>query len=222
MEMSEAIIKRRGIKKYTTEPLASNAVEKLKAAINEYNQHSGLNIRLCLNDPRPFASVKTIGFKNVHNYLAFIGNKSDKQLAEKCGYFGEKLILLAKSLGIDSRWVAATYKKSAVENVLENEELVLVATLGYGAEEKAPHKSKPLEKLYRNLTDERIPEWFINGVSAAQAAPTALNQQAFCFELLSNKTVRLQMGKGAYTTVDEGILRCHFEIGANSEAWQWA
>lgn len=221
MEMIEAIEKRRGIKKYTTEPLSAEVQKTLLEKIDEYNRQENLNIRLCINDPQPFSSIKAMGFKNVKNYLALIGSKDDPRLAEKCGYFGEKLVLLAKTLGVDSRWVAATYKKSAVENISETEKLILVIALGYSAEKKEPHKNKPLDKLFHIASDEEVPEWFINGVKAAQAAPTALNQQAFCFELYPDKKVRLQMGKGSYTEVDEGILRCHFEIGANSADWQW-
>ena len=41
------------------------------------------------------------GFKNVSNYIALIGPK-DRELDEKCGYFGEKLVLYAQSLGLNS------------------------------------------------------------------------------------------------------------------------
>ena len=67
------------------------------------------------------------------------------------------------------------------------------------------------------------PEWFERGVRAALLAPTALNQQKFRFELLPDgKTVRAQTFSGAYTAVDLGIAKYHFEVGAGTESFAWA
>lgn len=49
-------------------------------------------------------------FSGVKNYIALIGKKS-AQLDELCGYYGERLVLKAEQLGLNSCWVAMTYKK---------------------------------------------------------------------------------------------------------------
>ena len=49
------------------------------------------------------------------------------------------------------------------------------------------------------------------------------NQQKFRFELLPDgKTVRAQTLSGAYTAVDLGIAKYHFEVGAGTESFAWA
>jgi len=58
-------------------------------------------------------------------------------------------------------------------------------------------------------------------VEAAQIAPTAMNQQKFCFELKGN-TVRAIAGLGFYSKVDLGIAKYHFEAGAGKNGWKWA
>ena len=66
----------------------------------------------------------------------------------------------------------------------------------------------------------RPPEWFLRGVDAALLAPTAMNQQKFLFSL-DGSTVSAKAGLGFYSRIDLGIARCHFEIGAGTENFQW-
>lgn len=49
-------------------------------------------------------------FSGVTNYIAMIGRKSS-ELGEKCGYYGERLVLKAQELGLNTCWVAMTYSK---------------------------------------------------------------------------------------------------------------
>ena len=53
-------------------------------------------------------------FSGVKNYIALIGKKSPS-LDERCGYYGERLVLLAQQLGLNTCWVAMTHGKSAAE-----------------------------------------------------------------------------------------------------------
>ncbi len=65
------------------------------------------------NEPKAFDSKMAHygNFSGVNNYLALIGKK-DKDLEEKCGYYGEKIVLYAQTLGLNTCWVALTYKKN--------------------------------------------------------------------------------------------------------------
>ncbi len=49
-------------------------------------------------------------FSGVKNYVAIIGAKSS-DLEEKCGYYGEKIVLKAQQMKLNTCWVAITYKK---------------------------------------------------------------------------------------------------------------
>ena len=64
------------------------------------------------------------------------------------------------------------------------------------------------------------PEWFVKGVEALLLAPTALNRQAFTVRG-EGRTVSITCG-GAFSGVDLGIGKYHFEIGAGREAFCWA
>ena len=71
------------------------------------------------------------------------------------------------------------------------------------------------------------PSWFRKGVEAALLAPTAVNQQKFSFEYVGMKNNRHQLRakKGVsmigYTLMDLGIAKCHFEIGAGKNNFDW-
>lgn len=65
-----------------------------------------------------------------------------------------------------------------------------------------------------------VPSWFQKGVDAALLAPTAMNQQKFVISLEGNK-VSIKAGIGFYTKLDLGIVKCHFEIGAGADNFQW-
>lgn len=95
----------------------------------------------------------------------------------------------------------------------------MVIAIGYGVTQGSRYPIKPLEKLYRG--EGETPEWFLQGVKAAQLTPTAMNQQKFCFDLKGN-TVSVSAGVGLYCKTDLGIVRYHFEAGAGHSEWQWA
>ena len=67
-------------------------------------------------------------FAGVHNYIALVGPKG-ADLDEKSGYYGEKLVLLAQSLGLNTCWVAMTHGKSAAE-IGRGEKQVCLISLG--------------------------------------------------------------------------------------------
>ena len=60
------------------------------------------------------------------------------------------------------------------------------------------------------------PEWFHEGVKAALTAPTAVNQQKF-FLTYDNGKVKAKAGFGPYAKMDLGIVKYHFELGAERE-----
>ena len=122
-------------------------------------------------------------------------------------------------LGLNTCWVALTYKKNKAKVIVnENEKLVCVLALGYGKTQGVQHKSKPLNKL-SNLTNNS-PVWFKNGVELVSLAPTAVNQQKFYFEQVGNQ-VLAKPGIGFHVKTDLGIAKYHFEIGAGINNFTW-
>lgn len=216
----EAMRARHSVRSYIDKPIAPDAAEELQKLAESSNAASGLHIQLCLNDPKAFSnqSAGYGSFKNVKNYIALVGEKGP-DLEEKCGYWGEKLVLRAQQLGLNTCWVALTYnKKQAGCTVLPGEKRVCVISLGYGLTQGTPHKSKAMEKLCK--TDGPMPDWFRRGMEAALLAPTAMNQQKFTISLQGN-AVSAKAGLGFYTKLDLGIVKCHFELGAEGADWHW-
>ena len=221
MTIMEAIRQRHSVRQYTDKPLGEDVIRPLEEEIAAYNKESGLHIQLVKNESKAFDSFMAHygKFSGVTNYIAMIGKKGP-DLEETCGYYGERLVLKAQQLGLNTCWVAMTYSKiRSAFSVGEGEKLCIVISLGYGKTQGVPHKSKAIEKVAK--TDGPAPDWFTSGVEAALLAPTAMNQQKFQFTLAEDK-VSVRAGMGFYTKIDLGIVRYHFEAGAGKEHFTWA
>ena len=218
MDIREAILNRHSVRSYLDRPLEPEVTEKLQETIDRCNEESGLHIQLVLNEPKAFDSAMAHygNFSGVTNYLALIGKKGP-DLEEKCGYYGEQIVLEAQSLGLNTCWVALTYKKIPSAFVVDKgEKLSVVIALGYGATQGKQHRS--IDEV-SNFIDGS-PEWFRKGVECALLAPTAVNQQKFFFTLEGDK-VSTKAGRAFYTKMDLGIAKYHFEIGSGrTDIWQ--
>lgn len=220
MNLIEAMNLRHSVRQYIDKPLEDDVISALRKEIDEINKESGMHIQLVTNESRAFDSFMAHygKFSGVKNYIALIGKKGS-DLDEKCGYYGERLVLLAQQLGLNSCWVAMTYSKiKSAYKISNGEKLCVVIALGYGKTQGAAHKSKPMEKVIN--VNSSVPQWFKNGVKAALLAPTAMNQQKFILSLNGNK-VSAKAGRAFYSKVDLGIVKYHFEVGAGKENFIW-
>lgn len=223
MEIRQAIQTRHSVRRYTGKPIEREAISALQAEIDACNAEGGIHMQLITEEPKAFGSffVHYGRFRHVNNYIALVGKEAES-LEEKIGYYGERIVLFAQTLGLNTCWVAATFGKgAAMKNcqIGEGERLVCVIALGYGATQGTPHKSKPMQSLCN--AGETIPGWFQEGMEAALLAPTAVNQQSFFFTRIGN-TVKVEATGGRYSKVDLGIVSYHFEIGAGKEHFRWA
>ena len=223
MDLIEAIRQRHSVRHYTTQDIEPEKVEALQQLVNNYNANSGLHIQLITNEPRSFGEsllARYGKFSNVKNYFAMIGKKGDK-LDETVGYYGEKLVLEAQMMGLNTCWVGLSYKKiSSVLNIGDGEKLVCVISVGYGAKPGTDHRLKSPNQV-STIAVQQAPHWYQRGIACALLAPTAINQQKFKFSLNDSNRVSLNAGFGPYAKVDLGIVRYHFEIGAGIENFVW-
>lgn len=213
MTIREAIRSRHSVRSYTARPIDGAVLETLEAEVEACNRESGLSIRLIRNDPKAITGLLAHygKFENATNYFLLCGPDTE-DLYERCGYWGERLVLLSETLGLNTCWIAGSYKKSAVRGLVgEDEKLAAIISVGYGAKAGHPHRSKSYEKVAE--TDGPAPDWFRKGVEAALLAPTAINQQRFRF-ILKNGEVEAKALKGPYSLIDLGIVKYHFEIGS--------
>lgn len=221
MDLMEAIKERHSVRSYNENAIEDDVKKELLDYIAQCNKESGLHMQLVVDELQAFNGFMAHygKFSGVKNYIALIGKKGAK-LEEICGYYGEKVVLKAQQLGLNTCWVALTYSKVRTAfQIDEGEKLCMVIAVGYGATKGVEHKSKQPEAVMK--ADQPVPDWFKSGVEAALLAPTAMNQQKFVLTLNGN-TVTAKAGMGFYTKTDLGIVKCHFEIGAGKENFKWA
>lgn len=231
MTQIEAIQARHAVRRYRTEPISNEILDTLRKEIAAVNEEGRLHIQLVTDEPKAFSGpMASYGkFSGVRNYLVMAGRKAD-DLDERIGYYGERLVLLAQSLGLNTCWVGLTYKKvSDAYELGADEKICCCISLGYGETQGVSHKIKTPEEV-SNVSD-RTPDWFKNGVDAALLAPTAVNQQKFYIEYvgapaagsLPKVSIRVKgISLAGYTKLDLGIVRLHFEIGAGKGNFEWA
>lgn len=216
----QAIFARHSVRAYLNKPIEQEKIDILTECINECNRESGLNIQLVTNEPKAFSSLlaRYGRFSGANNYIAIVGKKNADPMA--IGYFGEKIVLKAQTLGLNTCWVALTFKKIKEAFIVnEGENLKMVISLGYGKNQGFDRKSKTKEQV--SNCNENSPKWFVDGVGAALLAPTAVNQQKF-FITENGGIVSLKAGAGFYSKVDLGIVKYHFELGAGKDNFKWS
>lgn len=214
MDLMQAMQERHSVRAYTEQRIEDEKRKKLDDLIRECNQESGLHIQIRYDDPSGFDSKLAHygSFRNVNNYIILAGKPCD-DLPEKYGYYGERLVLEAQAMGLNTCWAALTFHKSKVKKQIpDGEDLVLVIAIGYGAGQGSSHKSRPFESVVE--TTGELPDWFRAGAQAALLAPTAVNQQKFKMRIEDGEPVIRTAGIGPYTKIDLGIVKYHFELAS--------
>ena len=230
MTLQEAITARHSVRAYTDQPITGSTLEALERKIEEVNRDGNLHVQLILDEPKSFLCpmAKYGRFRGVRNYLVMAGKKAD-DLDERVGYYGEQIVLLAQTLGLNTCWVGVSYSKIPGTYVLEEDEkIACYISIGFGETQGVSHKIKSPADV-SNASDI-TPQWFNEGVKAALLAPTAVNQQKFRFEYLGfdkkSDKEKVLAKKGSsligYTRMDLGIAKLHFEIGAGTDNFEWA
>jgi nitroreductase len=201
---------RHAVRDYIDRPIDQKTREALQQLVDDANRDGNLDLRLVFDEPTCFSTGRARygKFSGVRNYLVCMG-APDSDLERRVGYYGERVVLGMQELEINSCWVALTHGKPQVE-VPSGEKVVIIICFGYGATQGTPHKSKPITDLYQ--ADE-TPDWFLDGMEAAQLAPTAINQQRFRF-ILKDGTLSARAGVGPCTKIDLGIAQYHFEAAS--------
>lgn len=218
MTLQEAIDARHSVRAYKTDPIPEEIREKLDAFVKECNKEGDLHISIRYDDPAGFDSrlAHYGSFRNVRNYIVLAGEKGP-DFNFRCGYYGEKIVLFAQQLGLNTCWAALTFNKKKVKELISpGDTLCMVIALGYGETQGKAHKNRRLSDVVASKGE--MPEWFRNGVEAAMKAPTAVNQQKFAFGMKDGEPAVMVKGIGAYTKVDLGIVAYHFEIGSGRKA----
>ena len=211
MTEMEALCARHSVRAYFDKPIEAETVGQLRAMIDEINHEGDLHIQFLENGGHAFDRTlnKVIGLASAPSVIACVG-KDAPDLEERIGYYGQKLVLYAQALGLNTCWAGIFNKNTTEARVDQGERLVIVIAIGYGKVQGKPHKSKTPEQVSRVKGEK--PEWFDRAVEAALLAPTAINQQKF--EIFCDNGEMSFVDKGGpFSKVDLGIVKYCFELG---------
>ena len=192
MDTLRALELRHSVRSYTDQPLSGDVLTTLQKLVKEANKEGGLHIQLVLDRPKAFRGPMI----------------AKKNKGEELGYYGQKIVLEAQKLGLNTCWASGTFGKDAdAYDIDRGEKLFAVIAVGYGTTNGNPHKSKSFDDVVKG---KDLPDWFTAGANAALQAPTAMNRQPFTLSLGKKDKVVLDKASG----LDRGILKYNFEVGA--------
>ena len=213
MSEIDAIKERHSVRNYEAKKIEADKVEKIRAKIEELNKEGNLHLQFMEDAGKTYNKLfnKVAGLGSAPSVIACVGI-DDETLEQRVGYYGEKLVLFIQELGLNTCWAGTFNEKNIGAEVGDGEKLVISIAVGYGKYKGKPHKSKSPEQVIEAKGDR--PYWFNKGVDMALLAPTAINQQKFTIRLNEDESVDFVDKGGIFSQVDLGIVRCHFEIGA--------
>lgn len=248
----ETIRERHSVREYDGGPLDQAEFDALGAVVEECARESGLDIQLVGDNPEVFNVIARFGLiRGCRTHVAFVvdgakagGATSGANAAangateadcvemrgarrtavdEAIGYWGQKIVLAAQDMGLNTCWCALCSCKKSHAVVAPGKKIRLVIAVGHGKTQGFSRKTKSVEAL-SSVECAKTPAWFAEAMEAVQLAPTAMNNQNFKITLLSDgKTVRIDAPQSGLNVIDEGIVRCNFEIAANEAGadWRW-
>lgn len=214
-ELIRLMHERHSVRQYKPVPIEKETKLAIQTFLEALQAESGLEIQLVEDAGKVFGSflMRFIGWKRPPAaYFAFIGEKTPEN-AEKCGYYGEKLVLYVQSLGLNTCWVGMFKKSETADSTM------ITIAVGYGENSGKARKSKTAEQVSRYSGE--APAWFTDGVNCALLAPTAVNRQAFMISGEGNR-VSITCHNASFSEVDLGIVKYHFEQGAGRENFEWS
>lgn len=213
MTIEEAILERHSVRNYQDKAIESEKISQLNELIAACNKEGNLHIQLLEDAGNTFNRLlsKAMGLGSAPSVIACIG-QDDESLDERIGYYGEKIVVYAQQLGLNTCWAGTYNKKNVMAKIDAGERLAIVIAIGYGVNKGRPRKSKTVAQVIQGIESD-MPEWFINGARMALLAPTAVNQQKFELALKGDGYEVIDKG-GILSKIDKGIVKYHFEVGS--------
>lgn len=210
----EAIRSRHSVRAYQNRKIEKEKVDRIRTLIREVNEEGNLHLQLVEDAGRTFNRIlsKAMGLGSAPSVIACVG-PDDGTLENRVGYYGEKVVLAAQCMGLNTCWAGTFNKNGVPAEIRTGERLVIVIAIGYGENQGKQRKSKTLGQVSK--TPGERPDWFDFGVEMALLAPTAINQQSFEIRLNEDNSVDFTDKGGPFSKVDLGIVKYNFTVGAN-------
>ena len=114
MTDKQAILVRHSVRKYRSVRIADNLVAQLKAKIDELNAAGNLHLQFVEDAGKAYGNLiyRAVGLISAPSILVCVGENT-ADLDERVGYYGEKLVLFAQTLGLNTCWTV-TFNRKAV------------------------------------------------------------------------------------------------------------
>lgn len=193
-----------------------------------------VNIELKIFDSREtYEKLKNVAGYNGHmikapSYAVILSDVKQGYI-ENSGYIGERLILKARDLEIDSCWVTFNDSDIIKEklDISSNKEVTAIIALGHGIDKNIKNKSGSerlgVEKIVymdkwgiNTSIDELEERGLLDAFSYARMAPSTLNRQPWRFIIDGGKII-LAVKKDDFTSnyergIDAGIAMLYFGL----------
>lgn len=212
----QAVYERHSVRAYRNQKIEPQKQAQLRELIAAINQESGLHFQFLADAGKTFGRLlsKAMGLGSAPSVIACVGRNTE-DLDEKIGYYGEKIVLAAQTMGLNTCWAGTFSKENTPAQIGAEEKIVIVIAIGYGANPGRVRRSKKAEQVSNVAANS--PEWFAYGVELALLAPTAVNQQKFEITLNPDETVSIRDQGGVLSKIDLGIVKYHFELGVKEK-----
>lgn len=212
----EAILERHSVRNYLDKPIEAEKQAALEKLIGQINAEGQLHLQFLPEAGKTFKRLlsRAMGLGSAPSVIACVG-RDDETLDQRVGYFGEKVVLAAQAMGLNTCWAGTFDRDKVPAQIGAGERLVIVIAIGYGANPGKARRSKTAEQV--TVVNGKTPEWFDYGVELALLAPTAVNQQKFEIVLNANETVSIRDKGGVLSKIDLGIVQYHFDVGSKAK-----
>lgn len=210
----EAIRQRHSVRNYQNKKIEADKIAQLNALIAQCNQEGNLNLQLLEDAAGTFKRMlsRVMGLASAPSVIACLG-PDDPTLDERIGYYGQKIVLFAQTLGLNTCWAGTFSEKTTPAKRNPGDRMPIVIAIGYGVNGGRVRKSKTAEDVVEGGMAGK-PEWFARGVEAALLAPTAINQQKFRIALKEDGTADISDLGGVLSKIDKGIVTYNFEAAS--------
>ena len=239
-ELAAAAERRVSQRAYDGRPVEDEKIGQLQACIEAANAAEAcLDFQLYgpLDDAGKAVGINARMFTGVfHWYAALVCDMNDVAF-EKCGYYGEQLVLLATHLGLGTCWVAGTFDREITRaEVGDGQGLLAIVPIGY-APDRTPFaqrvirtnirrkSKKPEDTVEADMHYAGLPAWVRTGAEAIIAGPSAVNQEPVVLTWRDGRlTARFIVRKTRpeVTAADFGIAKLTFErLCGRPGRWDW-